>query len=121
MTKSLYCKYNTFFVNFQIEMKIISRNKYLSRPRFNRYLNAVGNDNKRAKKLYLANIRLAQAFHPIISQFEVVLRNCINNNLAAHFTDIDWIINQKTGFMSHLHYPHLTIFYGQVSQKPKTI
>lgn len=82
-------------------MKIILRNKYLSRPRFNRYLNAVGNDNKRAKKLYLANIRLAQAFHPIISQFEVVLRNCINNNLTAQFTDIDWIINQKSGFMSH--------------------
>lgn len=82
-------------------MKIILRNKYLSRPRFNRYLNAVGNDNKRAKKLYLANIRLAQAFHPIISQFEVVLRNCINDNLAVHFMDADWIINQKSGFMSH--------------------
>ncbi|MGA9212014.1 hypothetical protein [Kaistella sp.] len=46
----------------------------------NNILPAVGNDNKRAKKRYLANIRLAQAFHPVISQFEVVLRNCINNN-----------------------------------------
>jgi len=82
-------------------MKIISRNKYLSRTRFSRYLNAVGHDNKRAKKLYLANIRLAQAFHPILSQFEVVFRNCINNNLVAHFSDIDWVINQKSGFMSH--------------------
>lgn len=82
-------------------MRIILRNKYLSRPRFNRYLNAVGNDNKRAKKLYLANIRLAQAFHPIISQFEVVLRNCINNNLVTHFADVDWIINQKSRLMSH--------------------
>lgn len=81
-------------------MKINLRNKYLSRPRFNRYLIAVGNDNNRAKKLYLANIRLAQSFHPLISQFEVVLRNCINNNLTIYFSDVDWIINQKSGFMS---------------------
>ncbi len=60
----------------------------------------MSNSNPRAKKLYLANIRLAQAFHPIISQFEVILRNCINNNLSVHFADTDWIINQKGGFMS---------------------
>lgn len=82
-------------------MKIILRNKYLSRPRFNRYLHATGNINSRAKKLYLANIRLAQAFHPLLSQFEVILRNCINNILTSHFADSDWIINQKAGFMSH--------------------
>lgn len=82
-------------------MKIILRNKYLSRPRFNRYLHATGNINSRAKKLYLANIRLAQAFHPLLSQFEVILRNCINNTLTSHFADSDWIINQKAGFMSH--------------------
>jgi hypothetical protein len=80
-------------------MKIELRNKYLSRPRYNRYLNATGNNNDRARKLYNANIRLAQAFHPILSQFEVVLRNSLNLKLTAHFTDPDWIINQKTGFM----------------------
>jgi len=95
-------------------MKIILRNKYLSRPRFNRYLNAVGNDNKRAKKRYSANIRLAQAFHPIISQFEVILRNCINNNLVAYFADIDWIINQKSGFMSHNSLSTSHYFCGKV-------
>ena len=41
-------------------MKHILRNKYLSRPRYNRYLIAVGNNNDRAKKLYNANLRLAQ-------------------------------------------------------------
>jgi len=80
-------------------MKIVLRHKYLSRPRYNRYLNAVGNDNKRAKKLYNANIRLAQSFHPVISQFEVILRNSINNKLSVHFADVDWIINQRNGFM----------------------
>lgn len=80
-------------------MKFELRNKFLSRPRYSRYLNATANTPDRAKKLYNANIRLAQAFHPILSQFEVVLRNNLNIILAAHFADTDWIINQKTGFM----------------------
>ena len=77
------------------------RHTYLSRPRYNRYLVATSNDNERAKKLYNANIRLAQSFHPILSQFEVVLRNSLNLKLSTHFGDIDWIINQKSGFMRH--------------------
>jgi hypothetical protein len=62
-------------------------------------LNATGNNNERAKKLYNANIRLAQAFHPILSQFEVVLRNNLNISLSIYFSDPEWIINQKSGFM----------------------
>jgi hypothetical protein len=62
-------------------------------------LNATGNNNERAKKLYNANIRLAQAFHPILSQFEVVLRNSLNISLSIYFSDPEWIINQKSGFM----------------------
>lgn len=81
------------------KMKIELRNKFLSRPRYNRYLIATTNNNNRAKKLYNANIRLAQAFHPLLSQFEVVLRNSLNIVLTSHFTDPDWIINQKLGFM----------------------
>lgn len=71
------------------------RNKYLSRPRYNRYLNATTNNKNRAKRLYNANIRLAQAMHPILTQLEVVLRNSLNLQLSSHFVDNDWIINQK--------------------------
>lgn len=77
------------------------RYKYLSRPRYNRYLIATGNNSNRAKRLYRANIRLAQAFHPILSQFEVIFRNSLCLKMTAHFEDPDWIINQKAGFMSH--------------------
>lgn len=83
-------------------MKLVLRNRYLSNSRYNRYLIATGNDNDRARKLYNANIRLAQAFHPILSQFEVILRNSLNTILSSHFRDPDWIINQKNGFMRHL-------------------
>ena len=82
-------------------MRIALRNRYLSNPRYNRYLRATGNDNEKAKKLYNLNIRLAQAFHPILSQFEVVIRNSLNIILSSYFTDPDWIINQKSGFMRH--------------------
>jgi len=81
-------------------MKLQLRNKYLSRPRINRYLLATGNDNSKAKRLYKANIRLAQAFHPILSQFEVILRNSLNQRLANYFSDTDWVKNQKFGFMN---------------------
>lgn len=90
-------------------MKKDLRYKYLSRPRYNRYLIATANNTIRAKKLYNANIRLAQAFHPLLSQFEVILRNALSLKMAVHFADADWIINQKSGFMSdrslsHSHY-----------------
>jgi len=81
-------------------MRLSLRNKYLSQARYNRYLTASGNNTNKAKKLYLANVRLAQAFHPIISQFEVILRNCIDHQLSNYFDDSDWIMTQKTGFMS---------------------
>jgi len=80
-------------------MRIELRNKYLSRSRYNRYLNATANNKERAKRLYNANIRLAQATHPILTQFEVVLRNGLNLQLSSYFVDNDWIINQKNGFM----------------------
>lgn len=86
------------------------RNKYLSRPRHNRYLTATANNKNRARRLYNANIRLAQAMHPILTQFEVVLRNSLNLQLSSHFTDTDWIINQKNGFMRNPSLAHSRYF-----------
>jgi hypothetical protein len=74
-------------------MKLELRNKHFSSPRYNRYLNATGNNKESAKRLYHANIRLGQAFHPVLSQFEVVLRNSLNVNLSTHFKDPDWNMN----------------------------
>jgi len=82
-------------------MKYILRQKYLSEPRINRYLRATNGNKERAKRLYNANIRLAQSFHPLLTQFEVVLRNSLNNQLSVFFSDNEWIINQKIGFMSN--------------------
>lgn len=76
-------------------MKIKDFRHYFSSARVNRYLLATGNSSNRTMKLYKANLRISQSFHPLLGVFEVVLRNRINDVLTVHFVDPDWIINQK--------------------------
>ena len=80
-------------------MKFRDFRQYFSSARISRYLAATGNSTIKATKLYKANLRVTQAFHPLLGILEVVVRNRINDILTAYFTDPDWIINQKTGFM----------------------
>lgn len=80
-------------------MKFQKVRLYLSSQRIDRYLIATGNRKTSAVRLYKANLKIAQSFHPLLGALEVILRNRINTILAAHFSDPDWIINQKTGFM----------------------
>lgn len=82
-------------------MKFRDFRQYFSASRVNRYLIATGNSAGKSVKLYKANLKLSQAFHPLLGVFEVILRNRLNDILTSHFTDPDWIINQKIGFMSH--------------------
>ncbi|EMR04160.1 Abi-like protein [Cesiribacter andamanensis AMV16] len=77
-----------------------------SSPRVTRYLIATAGKGSKAlnytlaTELYLDNLKLAQAFHPLLGVFEVVLRNALNDLLTAAFNDPDWIINEKYGFMN---------------------
>ncbi len=72
----------------------------ISQPRLDRYLTACGNSKIKAKKLYKANLRVSQAFYPILNLFEIILRNKIHYKLSEHFENPDWIIAEKTGFMN---------------------
>lgn len=72
---------------------------YLSSSRIDRYQIATGNSSTKSVKLYKANLKISQSFHPILGILEVTLRNRINTILSGYFVDPDWIINQKTGFM----------------------
>jgi len=89
-------------------MKFQEFRKYFSAARVNRYLAATGGSKTKAAKLYKSNLKLAQSFHPLLGVLEVILRNRINDILTVYFTDPDWIINQKRGFMIHptLTYTH---------------
>ncbi|MBC7412682.1 MAG: Abi family protein [Bacteroidia bacterium] len=75
--------------------------KYISSSRLTNYeLICNGNPDK-TLKLYHTNLRLSQAFYPLLSLLEVILRNAINEELSNYFNDPDWLINQQTGFMVH--------------------
>lgn len=75
---------------------------------------ATGSSQTKALKLYKANLKVSQAIHPLLGVFEVVFRNRLNDILSAPFTDPDWIINQKAGFMSD---PSLTFTYKRTGQR----
>lgn len=72
----------------------------VSQPRLDRYLIASGNSKLKTKKLYKANLRIAQAFYPVLNLFEIILRNKIHNRLSTYFANPDWILREKTGFMN---------------------
>lgn len=80
-------------------MKFANFRNYFSSPRIGRYLTACSNDTKRCVNLYKSNLKVSQAFHPLLGCLEVILRNGINDQLTSLFTDPNWIINQQTGFM----------------------
>ena len=93
-------------------MKYQNVRLYISAPRLNKYLSATGSKTK-AVRLYKVNLKISQAFHPLLGVVEVVLRNRINTILSAHFSDPDWIINQRTGFMND---PALHFVYKKTGQ-----
>lgn len=95
-------------------MKYKKATIYFSPPRLERYLIAAKNNKQEALKLYKSNLKVAQAFHPLLGLLEVSLRNSLNEKLSDFFSDEDWIINQKNGFMSD---PGLTFIDKKTSKK----
>lgn len=74
---------------------------YLSQPRLDRFLTATANSKSKAQKLYRINLRVAQSFYPILNLFEIFFRNIVNYQVSSHFTNPNWIIAEKNGFMNH--------------------
>lgn len=73
---------------------------YLSKPRFHRFLKATGNSSVRAQKLYRINLRVSQAFYPVLNLFEIFLRNSVYEEVTKYFSNPYWILTETTGFMS---------------------
>lgn len=88
--------------------------KIFSYSRVSRYLKAAKGNKKKAQAMYYANARLARSFQPLISFFEVILRNHLHYALANHFGDVQWLINQKTGFMAAPSLTHINKKTGKV-------
>lgn len=69
--------------------------KYISSTRLQRYETICGSDPKKSLKLYQTNLRLSQAFYPILSLFEVILRNAINHEMIRYYNDANWLRNRR--------------------------
>lgn len=65
----------------------------LSDARLVRYLTATNYDQAKALDLYHFNIILSQQMFGLISLFEIVLRNKINNVMIKETGDKDWLLN----------------------------
>lgn len=74
--------------------------KYISANRLRKYELVCNNDYKKALKLYQTNVRLSQAFYPLLSMIEIIIRNALNEELSIYFNDKDWLQNQINGFMN---------------------
>lgn len=69
-----------------------------SKPRLDKYIKACNGDTYKGVMLYKYNIQASQALYPIISVFEISLRNSIDRELSKHYKDSDWLMNQRADF-----------------------
>lgn len=72
-----------------------------SQLRFSRYLNSCNGNAENAISLYKYNIQASQALYPLISVFEVTLRNGIDRVLIKHFRDNNWLLTKRHEFAYH--------------------
>ncbi len=56
-----------------------------SRPRFSTYLKATNYDKLKALELYKLNLQLSEALYPLLSVFEITLRNRVVNVLFKYY------------------------------------
>ena len=85
-----------FFMDYEYFEQLVSR------PRLQRYFDAV-QDKEKALLLYAYNIQLSQQLFAMISMFEVVLRNKINQCMQTQTGINNWLHQaiQKGGMFNH--------------------
>jgi hypothetical protein len=67
-----------------------------STERIQKYLNFHSGIESKAIIHYRANILLSESFYPLLSVFEVALRNSLNRELSRHFATSDWYAHFAT-------------------------
>ena len=68
--------------------------KLYSEARMSKYYKACAGDKFKTMQLYRYNLRLCQRFYGVLSLFEVILRNAVNEHYTNYYSDKDWIIHQ---------------------------
>ncbi len=75
--------------------KINAITQAISDQRLQKFLSHSGDDFGKALKLYEENMRISAEFYPILSCFEICLRNKIHDTMQQDY-GVDWLINPKT-------------------------
>ena len=78
--------------------------KLYSEARIGKYLRACAGNKHMTMQLYRYNLRLCQRFYGVLSLFEVILRNAVNEHYLSNYSDSDWIVNQANNGKLLAHY-----------------
>lgn len=108
------CRYKLAYLqifrcNFIKQMKYNESVRLLSASRINKYKSACGGDKAKTIQLYQYNIKLCQRFYGIMSMFEIMLRNLINEHYLTQFQDanasgLHFLLNVTTASATKLYY-----------------
>lgn len=71
-------------MNSQIHQKVFSA------ERMQKYLHLHSGNESKAIIHYRSNILISESFYPLLSVFEVALRNSLNQELSRHFATGEW-------------------------------
>ena len=76
--------------------------KVFSNERMSKYYIKYGSDWEKAVNHYKLNIQISEAFYPILSIYEVALRNSLNRELTTFFGTTEWYLNitSTTGLLN---------------------
>jgi len=91
-----------------MELNIENFEKLISKPRFERYLLACQNDPILAIELYRNNIQKSKEMYTLLSIFEIILRNKIDEHYQSKYLheigNENWLkfAASKNGFYNHL-------------------
>ena len=102
-------------------MNTHNHEKVFSTERMQRYLQFHSSNEQRALIHYQANILLSETFYPLLSIFEVALRNSLNRELTKHFGTTEWYL--KMGSVPGLKdlNREITIAKKHISKRGETI
>ena len=78
--------------------------KLYSGARIGKYSRACAGNKHMTMQLYRYNLRLCQRFYGVLSLFEVILRNAVNEHYLSYYSDSDWIVNQANNGKLLAHY-----------------
>lgn len=71
-------------------MQVADLERLLSQSRLATYYQLFPNDKQKAIEYYQLNTQIAESLYPLLSNFEIVLRNAIHNSFSIHFKNTNW-------------------------------